>query len=387
MKTKLLVDSNQFWTTLREDILSAQRSILVQTFSFEGDQTGKMLAEALLSSAAVDKRIIVDDYTRWVISDKFLYAPRNLFDNQLRLEVKETYRMIDDLERNGVKVKFTNPVGVLERFAIHNHKKVILIDRRIAYIGGINFSEHNFAWHDAMFRIEDADVTETLTMDFYSTWAGVKTDISLHADDMELHCLGGNSNHVVFRKILRLIDQAKDHIFVESPYITFPFLDRLEKASRRGCAVTVITPKPNNHPLLREYILWVSTRSDFEVRLYQKMTHLKAMLIDKRYLVVGSSNFDYLSYKFHQEIVAIITNPELISEFEDRVIREDLRNSTKPDYRVNQVTGYTLNLGMRLFGGLLALLTQARRRLRSPQPCEFNLLFPKDAYSKRYDDP
>jgi phosphatidylserine/phosphatidylglycerophosphate/cardiolipin synthase-like enzyme len=81
MRMKLLVDSDEFWGELSGDIGSAQQSIYIQTFSFEGDKAGKSLADALLSSTAVDKKIIVDDYTKWVISDKYLYTPRNLSDD------------------------------------------------------------------------------------------------------------------------------------------------------------------------------------------------------------------------------------------------------------------------------------------------------------------
>ena len=321
-----------------------------------------MLSEALVASSAVDKRIIVDDYTRWVISDKFLYAPRNLFDHPLRQEVRETYKMIDELEQRGVQVKFTHPVGLIEKIAVHNHKKVVVIDRRIAYIGGINFSEHNFVWHDIMLRMEDAAVGELFSTDFLSTWDEQKKTASLHLPDMELLCLDGYSNEANFEKVLRLVDEAQEHIYVESPYITFPFLDRLIQARRRGCPVTLVTPQPNNSPMIREYILWESARANIEVWLYDVMSHLKAMLIDDRYLILGSSNFDYFSYKFHQEIVAILTNPELITEFMKRVFQEDIRRSEKPARRGNPVKGYFINLEMRFLGKLIAFFRRLRLR-------------------------
>ena len=60
MKLELLIDSTEFWPRLREDILSARHSVRVQTYSFEGDRAGKMLAEALLSIESVDVDILVD---------------------------------------------------------------------------------------------------------------------------------------------------------------------------------------------------------------------------------------------------------------------------------------------------------------------------------------
>lgn len=355
VSVKLLLDSYEFWGVLEDDIQSAQQSIFIQTFSFEGDTVGKSLAEALLSSAAMDKRIIVDDYTRWVISDKYLYSPRNLFNAQLRKEVRDTYRMIDELERNGIQVQFTHPDNMIVKFAAHNHKKVILIDHRVAYIGGINFSEHNFAWHDSMLRIEDAVIVEALYVDFHATWAGEKTEITQNSGEIELYCLAGISNHQLFGRILAMIEDAKEQVFVESPYITFPFLDSLGKVARQGCPVTLITPGPNNYPIIRDYILWSSAHTGIDLRLYHRMTHLKAMLIDQHYLILGSSNYDYLSYQFHQEIVVIITNPDLISEYIDRIFHEDIRNST-PGYKVSNIKGGLINLGLRISAKMISLL-------------------------------
>ena len=50
------------------------------------------------------------------------------------------------------------------------------------------------------------------------------------------------------------------------------------------------------------------------------MSHLKAMLIDGETLIAGSSNFDYLSYRIHQELLAVITEPELVADFIRRVM-------------------------------------------------------------------
>ena len=90
MSIELLVDFNQFWSQLSADIRSEQESVFVQTFAFEGDAVGKQLSAALLSSGASDKRILVDSFTRVVLSDKFKYSPANFFDQELRREARES---------------------------------------------------------------------------------------------------------------------------------------------------------------------------------------------------------------------------------------------------------------------------------------------------------
>ena len=54
---------------------------------------------------------------------------------------------------------------------------------------------------------------------------------------------------------------------------------------------------------------------------------MKALLVDGRVLVVGSANFDVLSYRFRQEFTAIVTDPRLVEDFTKRVVEEDLRRS------------------------------------------------------------
>src|SRR5262249_42223739 len=139
----------------------------------EGDSVGKKLSEALLSSPAPDKRILADSFTRVVINDRFRYAPANLFDDSVRHEARETARMTEQLQAAGTAIKFTNPYRPTPRKLLsRNHKKLIVIDDETAYIGGINFSEHNAAWHDMMLRITDAKAVAFLKRDFLSTWGG-----------------------------------------------------------------------------------------------------------------------------------------------------------------------------------------------------------------------
>src|ERR1700730_4169235 len=170
---ELLVNYNEFWARLSEDIRSAEASVLVQTFAFEGDAIGKQLSDALLSSTATDKRVLADSFTKVVLSDRFRYSPANLFDDELRLEARETATMLNELAGEGIEIRFTNPYGLSPRRLLsRNHKKLIVIDDTTSYIGAINVSEHNAAWHDMMLRIEDEAVAAFLQADFRATWEG-----------------------------------------------------------------------------------------------------------------------------------------------------------------------------------------------------------------------
>jgi cardiolipin synthase len=356
---ELLVNFNQFWSCLRKDILAARDSVLIQTFALEGDSVGRQLREALLLSPAPDKRILADSFTRIVLSDRFKYRPANFFNRKLRDEARATSEMIGALRMSGVGIKYTNAYGLTPRRLLsRNHKKLIVIDDRAAYIGGINFSEHNASWHDVMLRISDRSAVRFLKEDFAATWDGCDRIATQSFSDLDLLTLDGRANRSAFERVIDLIDQAGKSIFVESPYITFPFYERLRAAAGRGVDVKIVTPQANNWSCFANYARRESARSEIDLRLYQRqMTHLKAMLIDDQYLVAGSSNFDYLSYRLYQEIIAIITDAELIRDFRARVLLPDLANSLAVDCHASAVGKQWLSLQTRLLDAALTIFT------------------------------
>lgn len=359
MNAELLIDFNEFWSRLSEDIQSARESVFIQTFALEGDAIGQQLAEALLRSPARDKRILADSFTRMVLSDRFRYSPSNLFDPELRREARATTAMMRRLADAAVGIKFTNPYGFSPRRILsRNHKKLIIVDNGVAYVGGINFSEHNAAWHDMMIRIEGEAAVEFLRLDFLSTWHGRDRVAEAKFEGMALYTLDGHDNRRAFQRVIELIDAARESIFVQSPYITFPFYERLREATHRGVAVKVLTPAENNWSFFSNYARLESAWSQIDLRLFKGgMSHLKAMLIDDQHLIAGSSNFDYFSYRIHQEILAVITLPDIISEFRQRVMVPDFANAESVKCHASSVSKQWLSWKVKLLDAAMTVLT------------------------------
>ncbi|HVS20673.1 MAG TPA: phosphatidylserine/phosphatidylglycerophosphate/cardiolipin synthase family protein, partial [Pyrinomonadaceae bacterium] len=282
----------------------------------------------------------------------------NLFDQELRCEARETTNMMRLLNDAGVAIKFTNPCGLSPRKILsRNHKKLIVVDDCVSYIGGINFSEHNAAWHDMMLRIEGQEA-EFLREDFLATWIGRDRVTRREFDGLQLYTLDGRENRAGFQRVLDLIDDARQTIFVESPYITFPFYERLREAARHGVDVKIVTPEQNNWSYFAKYARVESARSQIDLRLYQGgMSHLKAMLIDDEFLIAGSSNFDYLSYRLYQEVLAVITASEVIAEFRERVMLRDLARSVAVNCHASAVGKHWLSFQTRLLDAALTILT------------------------------
>ncbi|MEE8193315.1 MAG: phospholipase D-like domain-containing protein [Gemmatimonadales bacterium] len=325
----LLVDAPEFVERLTADLAAAGKRAWLQASTFEGDEAGRSIAGALLACPALDRRVLVDHYTLHFHSDRFLYAPWNLLDAELRAERASTSEMFDELERGGVGVRFVNPAGLFFfRIQERQHKKIVIVDDDVAYIGGINFSDHNFAWHDLMLRIEHAGVASFLRGDFEATWCGVSCLPHGSFEGIELYSGDGANNEKTFEPILQLIGGARHSVIVHSAYITFPFCDALREARRHGAHVMLLTPQANNRSCMRSYIMREAQRSGFELRFFLGgMSHMKAMLVDNRWLITGSANFDWLAHGPHGEVLAVITRPEVISEFRARVLRPDLAAS------------------------------------------------------------
>ena len=295
---------------------------------------GTALSDALLEARAPDRRLLVDSYTRANQNDRWIALPGTLFDPAFRAEVRNTGRLVRLLRSEGVGVRFGRPFGILGRhFLNRDHKKVILFDDRVSYIGGINFSEHNFEWHDLMVRVEDADVARFLRRDFESSWEGRSeyARASFAGPGLDLHLLPGEGNRAAYRDLLELIDGAGRSIDVISPYLSPPFTDHLAAAAARGVRVRIVTPRSNNKAYLQKYLLAMAEQAGFEVWLFEDgMIHMKCMLIDDGMLVTGSSNFDLMSYNgFLAEIVAVFRSPEVIAAFRRRVLEPDLRASRR----------------------------------------------------------
>jgi cardiolipin synthase len=326
MSLRLLVDVPEFLEAVARDVRGAERTAYVQAMSFEGDAAGLAVAGLIRECPARDRRVLIDAYTRHVLSDRLRWLPASLVSPGMWREARATRRMIGGLRGDGVPVRFVNPAGALfRRFPARNHKKLVALDGRVAYLGGINFSDHNFAWHDLMLRIEDARAGDFLEQDFLATWQGSDRARSLRLPGLAIHALDGRSNEAVFDEILDLVAQARDEVFLECPYVTDPFSRELQRAARRGVHVRVVIPERHNFPLLRRALAHAALRSPFELRLFPgRMTHMKALLVDRRHLVLGSANFDVWSDRSQQEYVSVVTEPATIADFERRVVGPDL---------------------------------------------------------------
>lgn len=331
---QLLAGAEAFLRALAADLPHCRRSLYAQFMTYEGDAAGRAFSDSLAARAAqgADVRLMVDGYTDVVLSDIYPILLHRL--GEARRERAQTHALFESLERRGVALRRTAPPGPLGIYLPYrNHKKMVILDERVAFVGGINISEHNFAWHDFMVRVE-GPLVGALAQDFCSTWGGATTpfDTPRPGEDFILNQCAGR--YPIFDEVLAMIARAGQSIVVESPYLLG---DRIEAAllaaARRGVRVTIILPHASNKLAYRLWSRKLRRRlAHPNIGLYGfrgsgGMTHAKLLMVDDRWATFGSFNMIELEGLTQKELNVFTSSAGMIGQLQQFVAR-DLSQST-----------------------------------------------------------
>lgn len=300
-EVNIYTDSAQFFEQLTIDIENAQESVSIQCMSFEADETGCALIELLISKPNLKRTLLIDKYSKYVVNDTFLFSISGLLNkNNALTERRALSPLLKRAEEAGVLVKFTNPIGLLMwKYPARNHKKMVLIDDEISYVGGVNFTDHNFEWPDLMIRHINNELNHALGTSFKNDLEEKKTDpVQQINPDTKLYTLNGLKTKASFQELLNTIKNASKVVAV-SPYISYPMLDAIGNVAEN----LVILPGKNN----KNYMNFVHQLKRYKSINYAytngSMIHMKLLIVDDETIVYGSSNFDLISYLFEKEIV------------------------------------------------------------------------------------
>ena len=331
---QLLAGADAFLRELRAALTMRRRSLYAQFMTYEGDSVGQAFSDALAAQAAqgVDVRLMVDGYTDVVLNDIYPILLHRL--GEARQERARTQALFESLRARGVAIKRTAPPGPLGMYMLYrNHKKMVVLDERIAFVGGINVSEHNFAWHDFMVRIEGPLVRD-LAEDFRSTWDGATTpfDTPRPGEDFILNQCAGRPS--IFAEVLAMIGRAEKSVIVESPYLLGDHIEAaLLAAARRGVRVTIILPSASNKLAYRLWSRKLRRRlahpnaTLYGYRGNGGMTHAKLLIVDDRWATFGSFNMIELEGLTQKELNVFTSNADLIGQLQ-RFVARDLAQST-----------------------------------------------------------
>jgi cardiolipin synthase len=320
-------DGISFYKALNADLEKAKKSIDLQMMCFEADSAGLPIAEILSRKAkqGLRVRMLVDSFMEVFVNDRSVHLPSFPIKDYLATvsEYRRTKELYKRLSGDGVAFRMISPLGLFNsKLLMRNHKKIIVIDETIAYLGGINITEHNFAWHDYMFRIR-GDVVKNIIRDFQATFDGKERDYPRKNTD---YLSEG------FSEIPILLESARRYIFIESPYLGGSEINHhLIRASKRGVEVVVIMPRKNNkwiYQIITEYQKYLFNRHKIRFLLFPIFTHSKIMVVDDK-VFFGSCNFNSHVGPFLKEINIVSFNKVLHKDVMKHIVERDTMLATE----------------------------------------------------------
>lgn len=353
----LLKTGRDFFGELYAAIQHAEQSVYLEFYIVRADRTGKHLAGLLVKAAARGVEVCL------------LYDYIGCFDTPAAY-----FRA---LENSGVHCTPFNPPPFrngITWFDKRDHRKIAVIDRRVAFAGGLNIGDEYAGggkaldWRDLGVRIEGGAVHE-LSRLFCENWQSETSSFPLTCGDTGLLSDSGNDeiaivsggphhNRSRIRAAFRMaIGGAAKTIRIETPYfVPGPrFIRALLRAVRRGVKVELILPAKSDIPLVR-----LVNRSSYAtlikggIEIFERegtILHGKVMLIDDRWSVIGSANLDQRSFHRNYEVSVIVSSTDFGSQVAE-MFAEDLSLSRRISLEEHERRGIMVRLLERLIAPL-----------------------------------
>jgi cardiolipin synthase len=307
----VLVGGVEAYPAMLAAIKEARFSLALQTYILDEDETGHRFRDALIERAAagVDVRVLYDSIGSVVASRAF----------------------IESFRAGGVKIHSFLPFHPFKRrwqVNLRNHRKILVVDGRTAFLGSMNLSERHVssgrgASHDVMISIRGPAVRQ-LTDIFASDWHFAAGDRLPEAAFFP-PCDGEGTNVVqvvdsgpdrqergLHKVVVASCYEAKKEIVILTPYFVppLPVLYALETAAARGVEVRLVLPEKTDSKIMDaaipNFLERVMQAGVSVVRRPGPMLHMKMMLVDDDLAIVGSSNMDARSYYLNFESDLVI---------------------------------------------------------------------------------
>lgn len=314
----IMTDGYAFFPELLKDIAQATHHIHIDMYIIEDDALGYLITDALIDKArqGVLVRVIYDDVGCWKVSHRFF----------------------ERMREEGIEVAAYLPVrfpSFTSKVNYRNHRKLIIIDGKVGYIGGMNIAIRYVKgtgeqpWRDTMLRITGGAVyalQRAFLVDWYFVDRTLISDriyypqISTMSDELLTNnCLvqvvtssPTNPYPEIMQGFVRVILAARRYIYIETPYFlpNEPVLFALKTAAMAGVDVRILCPRRSD----ARFVEWASRsylreayEAGVQVYLYETgFLHSKMMVCDDSLTTCGSTNVDFRSFENNFEANAFI---------------------------------------------------------------------------------
>jgi cardiolipin synthase len=327
----LLNSGGEYFPALLAAIESATLEIYLESYIFADDEIGRQIAAALCRAArrGVQVNVTVDGFGGQNFSADFLAQ----------------------LTEAGVRAMIYRPE--IGRFHIRRHRlrrlhrKLAVIDARIAFVGGINIVDDNNAPPDMCPRYDYAASIEGPTVQQVHhavrrlweivSWVNFKRRFRLQA--LTTPCCGAVGSQIaafqirdnirhrndILHAYIEAINAAEHDILIANAYFLpgVRFGRALQAAARRGVKISVLLQGKTDHPLLRfatQALYSAALESGIRIFEYEKsFMHAKVAVIDRHWATVGSSNIDPFSLLLAKEANLVVRDRPFAGALEDSI--------------------------------------------------------------------
>ncbi len=359
---EILQNASEKYPRLIEDLRGAKQSIHMLYYEWASDpfteEVGRLLGDKV--KEGVEVRILYDPVgSFWMLSNRYVRWMRSM----------------------GIQMFPFAPIYQLHTLSYRNHRKIAVIDGRVAFSGGLNMTEKHLTgpdgfsgWRDTHTRVsgEAALVLQSVfaTMWHNTTGENVFTDEHFPEFDetgprlpIQVVSAGPDSEWKAIRQsYLAMIGLARDHIYLQSPFLILDdsLSETLKSAALSGIDVQLmIAPRGGEwSPAYRAGMTYAvdMARAGVAVMLYQgEYFHAKTACVDSQICSIGSANMDIRSFSINYETNLVIYDPTVTAELEAD-FKRDLEKCvpfTVADYKSRPVVSRFIDSTMRLCSPLI----------------------------------
>ncbi|MDO5456902.1 MAG: cardiolipin synthase [Atopococcus tabaci] len=335
-------DGHDKFEQLIKDIYTAQDHVHIMYYIFRDDRLGSRIIQALedRASQGVEVCLMFDSL-----------GSRGVRQSSFEQLISQGGKVIRSLERE-YKIFNTN-------INFRNHRKMVIIDSKIGYIGGFNVGDdylgeydHMGYWRDTHLRLEGESVL-ALHARFIMDWNASTKDESIKLKPREEYFVEhpcetntmvqllssgpDNEDQMNKKAFMKMISQASESIVIQTPYFIPDegFMETLKIAIASGIDVKMMIPNKPDHPFIYQATLYYARElvdAGAEIYIYDNgFIHSKFMVIDGAISTVGTSNFDIRSFKLNFEINAYLYSDELSQQ-----LVQDFNNDIDLSYQLTE---------------------------------------------------
>lgn len=330
-------ETHDAFAGLLSAIEAARHHVHLEYFILRDDETGQQLLGLLAQKAKQGVEV------------------RLIYDAMGCLHLKK--RALRPLCDAGAKVAVflpLNPVRSLIRVTLRNHRKITVVDGRVAFTGGMNIGDEYLGkskglgyWRDSFVRVEGPAASQ-LQRVFCEDWEFATKEVLRGAtyfpdpgpagpDDVQVAASGPDQEVNTIREIyFAAILAARQRVWIATPYVVpdAGLFDALRLARHRSVDVRVLSLNRADHYLSyyagRYYGAEMAAMGVKVYRYKKGMMHSKVVLVDGRWAMVGSANFDNRSLHLNFEVGCALHSPALVGQLE-AAYEHDLESSAPLD--------------------------------------------------------